>query len=56
MTRRVGQDTPMAGFDSGQYSVPHQLGGDTVWVRRHGEQVVIVACGAGGPVEVARVG
>ena len=54
VTRRVGQDTPMVSFDSGQYSVPHQLGGDTVWVRRHGEQVVIVACGAGGPVEVAR--
>jgi len=34
--------------------VPHRLVGETVWVRRHGEQVVIVHVGVGGPVEVAR--
>lgn len=26
-------------FEGGQYSVPHQLAGQVVWVRRHGEQV-----------------
>jgi Mu transposase, C-terminal domain len=54
VTRRVEQDTPMVSFDGGRYSVPHRLAGDSVWVRRHGEQIVIVACGVGGPVEVAR--
>jgi len=54
VTRTVGLDTPMACFDTAQYSVPHTLAGQTVWVRRHGDEVVIVHVGAGGPVEVAR--
>jgi transposase len=54
VTRTVGTDTPMVCFDTAQYSVPHRLAGETVWVRRHGEQVVIVHVAAGGPVEVAR--
>jgi len=41
-------------FEGGQYSVPHELAGQPVWVRRHGEQVVITHAGPGGPVEVAR--
>jgi hypothetical protein len=49
---------PMVAFESGQYSVPHTLLGQTVWVRVHGrgveEQVVIVHIGPAGPVEVAR--
>jgi hypothetical protein len=48
----------MVTFESGQYSVPHQLLGATVWVRAHGvgadEQVVIVHVGEDGPLEVAR--
>ena len=28
-------------FESGQYSVPHELAGQTAWVWRDGEQVVI---------------
>ena len=28
-------------FEGGQYSVPYQLAGQVVWVRRHGGQVVI---------------
>jgi len=48
----------MVTFDGGQYSVPHQLLGQTVFVRVHGrgqgEQVVIVHVGEAGPVEVAR--
>jgi hypothetical protein len=41
-------------FEGGQYSVPHQLAGQVVWVRRHGEQVVIAHVGPGGPAEAAR--
>ena len=54
VTRTVAENTPMVTFEHGQYSVPHRLVGETVWVRRHGEQVVIVHVGPGGPVEVAR--
>ena len=41
-------------FEGGQYSVPHQLAGQVVWVRRHGEQVVITHAGPAGVAEVAR--
>ena len=41
-------------FEGGQYSVPHELAGQPVWVRRHGEQVVITHAGPAGPAEVAR--
>lgn len=52
--RTVGLNTPMVSFEVGQYSVPHTLAGELVWVRRHGEQVVIVHVGDSGPLEVAR--
>ena len=58
VTRVVPANTPMVTFESGQYSVPHTLLGQTVWVRTHGvgegEQVVIVHLGEAGPVEIAR--
>ena len=58
VTRKVPVNTPMVSFESGQYSVPHQLLGATVWVRVYGagdgEQVVITHLGDAGPVEVAR--
>lgn len=58
VTRVVAARTPMVTFDGGQYSVPHTLLGQTVFVRVHGrgegEQVVIVHVGDAGPVEVAR--
>jgi hypothetical protein len=58
LTRTVAAKTPMVAFDGGQYSVPHRLLGEQVWVRTHGvgagEQVVIVHVGQDGPVEVAR--
>lgn len=57
-TRQVPANTPMVTFESGQYSVPHPLLGQSVWVRTHGvgddEHVVIVHVGLDGPVEVAR--
>jgi len=58
LTRVVPGNTPMVTFEGGQYSVPHTLLTQRVWVRVHGrgddERVVIVHVGAGGPVEVAR--
>jgi hypothetical protein len=54
VSRTVGTSTPMVAFEHGQYSVPHLLAGQTVWVRAHGEQIVVVHVGADGPVEVAR--
>lgn len=58
LTRVVPASMPMVAFEGGQYSVPHTLVGETVWVRVHGrgvdEQVIIVHIGATGPVEVAR--
>ncbi|MDQ1249033.1 MAG: hypothetical protein QG597_3407 [Actinomycetota bacterium] len=60
LTRRVPANTPMVTFEAGQYSVPHTLLGEQVWVRVHGagsgEQIVIVHLGDAGPVEVARHG
>ena len=58
VTRTVAGNTPLVTFEGGQYSVPHPLLGQVVWVRVHGrgegERVVIVHVGPGGPVEVAR--
>lgn len=58
VTRQVPVNTPMVAFEYGQYSVPHPLCGQTVWVRVHGggadEQVIITHVGDAGPVEVAR--
>ena len=58
LARMVAAKSPMVAFDAGQYSVPHQLLGEQVWVRSYGvgadEQVVIVHVGDAGPVEVAR--
>jgi hypothetical protein len=53
VTRKV-DGLSLVSFEAGQYSVPHQLAGQSVWVRRHGEQVVITHVGPGGPAEVAR--
>jgi hypothetical protein len=53
VTRKVDA-LSLVTFESGQYSVPHELAGQSVHVRRHGEQVVITHAGPGGPAEVAR--
>jgi transposase len=58
VTRSVPARMPMVTFEGGQYSVPHTLLGERVWVRVHGtggdEQIVIVHVGETGPREVAR--
>jgi Mu transposase, C-terminal domain len=53
VTRKV-DSLSLVTFEAGQYSVPHELAGQAVWVRRHGEEVVITDVGPGGPAEVAR--
>jgi hypothetical protein len=53
VTRRADAMSLVA-FEGAQYSVPHQLAGQVVHVRRHGSQVVIAHAGQGGPAEVAR--
>lgn len=53
-TRTVGCPQPMVQLDWCLYSVPHRLAGETVWVRRRGEDVIITHVGGDGPVEVAR--
>jgi hypothetical protein len=53
VTRRADAMSLVA-FEGGQYSVPHQLAGQVVHVRRHGNQVVIAQAGPQGPAEVAR--
>jgi transposase len=41
-SRTVGRTTPMVDVDWRQYSVPHELRGERVWVREHGDEIVIV--------------
>lgn len=54
VSRTVGSSTPMVAFENGQYSVPHTLAGQRVWVRAYDEQIVVVHVGVDGPLEVAR--
>ena len=58
VSRQVPVNTPMVTFENGQYSVPHTLIGQQVFVRAHGvgatDQIVIVHVGNQGPVEVTR--
>lgn len=52
--RIVGVTTPMVAHDHCQYSAPSELRGEAVWVREHGDEIVIVSTGRGGAREVAR--
>ena len=53
VTRKVDAMS-LVTFEGGQYSAPHRLAGQVVYVRRHGGQVVITHAGHDGPAEVAR--
>jgi transposase len=52
-TRRVNWESTVS-VEGVRYSVPHQLVDTRVWVRFHGDDLVVTAVGADGPVEVAR--
>ena len=54
VTRTVGTNTPVIAHEGCEYSVPHRLRDETVWVRAHGDDIVITHVGAAGAVEVAR--
>ena len=52
-TRRVNWDATVS-VDGVRYSVPHQLVDTRVWVRFHGDELVVTAVGEQGPEQVAR--
>lgn len=54
VTRTVGITTPVIAHEGGEYSVPHRLRGEVVWVRAHGDDIVVTHVGPAGAVEVAR--
>lgn len=54
VTRTVDRKESLVLFENGQYSVPSELAGQVVWVRRHGEQIVITHVSRSGVSEVAR--
>ncbi len=51
-TRRVNWDATVS-VEGVRYSVPHQLVDTRVWVRFHGDDLVVTAVGEQGPTEVA---
>lgn len=52
-TRRVNWDATVS-FAGVRYSVPHQLIDARVWVRHHGEEVIVTVESPDGPAEAAR--
>ncbi|MDQ3709416.1 MAG: IS21 family transposase [Actinomycetota bacterium] len=52
-TRTVSRDSTIS-VGGVRYSVPHRLIDTRVWVREHGDELVIVTVGEHGPVEAAR--
>ncbi len=52
-TRRVGKDSTIS-VESVRYSVPHQFVDERVWVRFHGDELIVTAMTAGSTVEVTR--
>ena len=54
VTREVGKIVPVINFDGGEYSVPDDYVGQTVWVRRQDDEIVIVHVARDGAHEIAR--
>lgn len=52
-TRRVNWDSTVS-VEGVRYSVPHTLADTRVWVRFHGDELIVTAVEDQGPVEVAR--
>ncbi|MDE2935272.1 MAG: hypothetical protein OXP37_00315 [Chloroflexota bacterium] len=53
LTRKVS-GTSLVTYGRAQYSVPHTLCGESVWVRTEGDELVVTAAGGDGLREVAR--
>jgi transposase len=53
ITRWVNWDSTVS-VDGVRYSVPHTLADSRVWVRFHGDELIVTAVADSGPVEVAR--
>ncbi|GAA2371368.1 hypothetical protein GCM10010246_77090 [Streptomyces cuspidosporus] len=51
--RRVGKDSTIS-VESVRYSVPHEFVDESVWVRFHGDELIVTAMVAGSAIEVAR--
>jgi transposase len=54
VTRGVGQNLPVVNFEGGEYSVPDEYVGQSVWVRQQDDEIVIVHIGRDGAHEIAR--
>ena len=54
VTREVGKMLPLINFEGGEYSVPDDYVGQTVWVRHQDDEIVIVHVGRDGAHEIAR--
>jgi transposase len=54
VTRGVGQNLPVINFEGGEYSVPDEYVGQSVWVRQQDDEIVIVHIGRDGAHEIAR--
>jgi len=52
-SRQVGKDATIQ-VEAVRYSVPHTLVGNPVWIRFHGEELIVTATVDGLPTEVAR--
>src|SRR6266852_1851208 len=53
VTREVGKIVPVINFDGGEYSVPDDYVGQTVWVRQQDDEIVIIHVGGDGAHEIA---
>jgi hypothetical protein len=54
VTREVGKQLSVISFEGGEYSVPDEYVGHTVWVRHHDDEIVIVHVDHAGVREIAR--
>ncbi len=54
VTRDVGKILPVINFEGGEYSVPDDFVGQTVWVRHQDDEIIIVHMGRDGAHEIAR--
>jgi hypothetical protein len=54
VTRSVGITIPVIQFEGGEYSVPDDYAGQTVWVRQYDDEIVIVHVDRNGAHEIRR--